>query len=92
MDYEEARADLDDLVLEMTDAGRGWSQSQRLEKLRSLTILARRAMNAATGASNESEHRSSIESLLDRMESAMALTVPQDAPLDQLETELEAHR
>ncbi|WP_433851651.1 hypothetical protein [Stenotrophomonas nitritireducens] len=92
MNYEEARADLDDLVLEMMDFGRGWSQSQRLDKLRSLAILARRAMSAASGSSGEWEYRNSIESLLGRMERAMAMAVPPDAPRNRFETERGGHR
>jgi hypothetical protein len=92
MNYEEAQADLDDLVLEMTDFGRGWSKSQRLDKLRSLAILARRALGAASGSSRELELRSSIESLLDRMEGAMDVAVPPEAPYDRFETELGSHR
>ncbi len=92
MNYEEARADLDDLVLEMTDSARGWSQSQRLDKLRSLAILARRAMSAASGSSSESEHRNSIESLLGRMEGAMAVVALSDAPHNRFETEPGSHR
>jgi len=86
MNYEEARADLDDLVLEMTDFGRGWSQSQRLDKLRSLAILARRAISAASGSSSESEFRSSIDSLFERMEGAMAVAVPPGASRHRFET------
>lgn len=90
MNYEEARADLDDLALEMTYSGRGWSQSERLDKLRSLAILARRAMNAASGSSSESEHRSSIESLIERTEGAMAAAAALNAPSDRFETERES--
>lgn len=67
MNYEEARADLDELALEMVTSTHTWSYSQRLDKLRSLAILARRALRATSGSADEPAHRSSIDSLLDRI-------------------------
>ncbi|WP_269792709.1 hypothetical protein [Stenotrophomonas sp. Iso1] len=72
MNYEEARADLDELALEMVTSTHTWSYSQRLDKLRSLAILTRRALQATSGSPNESAHRSSIDSLLDRIGGMMA--------------------
>ncbi|MCD9087002.1 hypothetical protein [Stenotrophomonas sp. SY1] len=71
MNYEEARADLDELALEITTSTLSWSHSQRLDKLRSFTILTRRALQAASGSPNEPERRGSIEALLDRVERAV---------------------
>lgn len=72
MNYEDSRADLDELVLEMTTSTHTWSYSQRLDKLRSLSILTRRALQATAGAPNEPERRSSIDALLDRVGGVMA--------------------
>ncbi|WP_152982626.1 hypothetical protein [Stenotrophomonas humi] len=73
MDYDEARADLDDFAQEMTVASHTWTYSQRLEKLRFLQILTKRALRAAVGTGNEAELRSGIETLLDRIRSTTAV-------------------
>ncbi|MGH8055086.1 MAG: hypothetical protein ACREP4_14330 [Stenotrophomonas sp.] len=72
MNYEEARADLDELAQEMVTSTHTWSYSQRLDKLRSLAILTRRALRATSGSPNEPAHRSSIDSLLDRIGGMMS--------------------
>lgn len=72
MNYDEARADLDDLALEMVMASQSWTYSQRLEKLRSLQILTRRMLRAVSGTRNEAELRNNIEAVLDRIMSMTA--------------------
>lgn len=72
MNYEEARADLDELASEMVTSTHTWSYSQRLDKLRSLAILTRRALRATSGSPNETALRSSIDMLLDRIGGMMA--------------------
>ncbi len=74
MNYEEIRADLDELAQEMTISTHAWSYSQRLGKLRSLAILSRRAMSAASGSLSESERRHGIECLLARIKGMVAAT------------------
>ena len=72
MNYEEARADLDELASEMVTSTHTWSYSQRLDKLRSLAILTRRALRATSGSPNETALRISIDMLLDRIGGMMA--------------------
>ncbi|WP_313171498.1 hypothetical protein [Stenotrophomonas sp.] len=72
MNYDEARAEFDDLALEMAMASQSWTYSQRLEKLRSLQILTRRMLLAASGTRNEAELRNNIEAVLDRIMSMTA--------------------
>ncbi len=67
MNYEDARADLDDFALEMSQSTHPWSYSQRLEKLRTLEILTRRALRAAIGSADEQERRHGIEAVLERI-------------------------
>lgn len=71
MNYEEARADLDDLALEMTTSNHAWTHTKRLEKLRALAIVTRRALKEAAGTSNEQERLNGIEAVLDRIKSMM---------------------
>lgn len=80
MSYEDARAELDDLVIEMTQSNHSWNQTQRLDKLRALAILVRRALKSAVGTSNEQERRNGIEAVLDRITSMMQA----DAQLQQI--------
>ncbi len=88
MNYEELRADLDELALEMAASTQGWSTSQRLDKLRSLSILTRRALKAASGSQDELERSKSIDSLLDRIQSMMSAA----EQLDQLKEEFRSRR
>lgn len=71
MNYDDARADLDDLALEMTMLNHSWNYTKRLDKLRALAILTRRALKEAAGTSDEQERRNGIEAVLDRITSMM---------------------
>jgi len=71
MTYEEVRADFDDLALEMTTSNHCWTHTKRLDKLRALAILTRRALKESAGTSNEQERRNAIEAVLDRISSMM---------------------
>lgn len=82
MNYEESRADLDELALEMTTSTHTWSYSQRLDKLRSLAIITRRALQATSGAPEELERRSSIDALLDRVSGVMAAAAQREVILE----------
>ncbi|KRG71763.1 hypothetical protein ABB27_02410 [Stenotrophomonas terrae] len=85
MSYEDVKTDLDDLAIEMATSNHAWTKSRRLEKLRALAILTRRALKEATGTSNEQERRNSIEAVLDRIKSMLAAT-------EQLEALQESYR
>ena len=71
MPHDDAKADLDDLALEMTESNHSWNHTKRLDKLRALAILTRRALKEATGTSDEQERRNGIETVLDRISSMM---------------------
>jgi hypothetical protein len=88
MNYEEVRADLDELALEMTTSAHAWSRSQRLDKLRSLAILTRRALKAASGSADELERSNNIDSLLDRIKSMVSAA----EQLDQLKEDFRNRR
>ncbi len=85
MTNDDARADLDDLALEMTSLNHSWTHTKRLEKLRALAILTRRALKEAAGTSDEQERRNGIEAVLDRITSMMGAA-------DQLEHLKESYR
>ncbi|MBD9534643.1 hypothetical protein IB227_02110 [Stenotrophomonas sp. STM01] len=74
MNYDDARADLDDLALEMTTLNHSWNYTTRLDKLRALAILTRRALKESAGTTNEQERRNGIEAVLDRITSMMGAT------------------
>ena len=74
MNYEEARADLDDLVVELAKPANSSNYSQRCNTLRTLAIISRRALRATAGIENEAEHRHEIEAVLDRIKSMLATT------------------
>lgn len=78
MNYEEVRADFDDLASEMTASNHSWTHTKRLDKLRALAILTRRALREAAGTSNEQERRNGIEAVLDRISSMMDATAQLD--------------
>lgn len=87
MTYDEARADLDDLALEMTKSNHSWSYTQRLDKLRALAILTRRALKSASGLQNEDACRNDIETILNRIKRMME----SDAQLDHLKSCYKLH-
>jgi len=74
MNHEDATADLDDFADEMMASNHSWNYSKRLETLRSLEILSRRALRSIAGLPNEAARRNGIEAVLDRIKSMLAAT------------------
>jgi hypothetical protein len=83
MNYEDARSDLDDLASAIAASTHSKNYSQRLDMLRTLEALAKRARSAGEGSAIEDERRSAIEDVIGRIEGMMAVT-------DQLEALIEA--
>ncbi|WP_312368133.1 hypothetical protein [Stenotrophomonas sp.] len=74
MNHDDAKADLDDFAAEMMASTHSWNYSKRLDTLRSLEILAKRALRSIAGLPNEAERRNAIEAVLDRIKSMLSAT------------------
>lgn len=74
MNHEDAKADLDEFATEMVASAHSLNHSKRLDSLRSLEILAKRAFRSISGLPNEAERRNGIEAVLDRIKSMLAAT------------------
>lgn len=72
MDYDDVRAEMDDLALSMATTKSSQTNSARLEQLKQLAILGRRAITAAQGSDKAAERQRSVETLLMRMGNMMA--------------------
>lgn len=85
MNHDTARADLDDFAAEMMASTHSWNYSRRMDTLRSLEILSKKALRSIAGLPNEAERRNGIETVLDRIKSMLAAT-------EQLEALQESYR
>lgn len=74
MNPSDAKADLDDLAAEMMSSTPSWNHSKRLDTLRSLQILSKRALRSVAGLADEGERRQAIEAVLDRIKSMIIAT------------------
>lgn len=75
MKYEDIRAELDDLALEMATTARPLSQAHQVKQLEQLALLAQCACEAASGSANEAARVSSTVALLDRVRKMLAAAV-----------------
>jgi len=74
MNNDDARADLDDFAADMMASTHSWNYSKRLDTLRSLEILSKKALRSIVGLPNEAECRNGIEAVLDRIKSMLTAT------------------
>lgn len=74
MNHEDAKADLDEFAAKIVASTHSLNHSKRLDSLRSLEILSKRALRSISGLPNEAERRNGIEAVLDRIKSMLAAT------------------
>jgi len=74
MNYEDLRADLDDLAAEITASTHSKNNLQRFYILHQLEDLVSLALGASEGSADETERRADIEDVIGRIESMMAVT------------------
>ena len=79
MKHEDARADLDDFAAEMMESSQAWTHTRRLDTLRSLEILSKKALRAVAGLPNEAEQRNDIAALQDGIKRMLAATERREA-------------
>ncbi|MGE8280234.1 MAG: hypothetical protein ACN6O2_07335 [Stenotrophomonas sp.] len=79
MKHEDARADLDDFAAEMMESSQPWTHTRRLDTLRSLEILSKKALRAIAGHPNEAEQRNDIAALQDGIKRMLAATERREA-------------
>ncbi|WP_313320460.1 hypothetical protein [Stenotrophomonas sp.] len=79
MNHNDARAEFDEFAAEISTPSHIWNHSKRLDALRTLEILSRRALRLTAGLPDEAEHRHYIEAVLDRIRNLLTAAEQLDA-------------